>query len=207
MDWRLRGFVLLVLFAAFSFGSAQAQPAIQPTVDITQVPAAAQPSAHFDAEAATEAYMAMIPPAATARSNAYFEGGYRLILWDFLYASAICLLLLNLRWSAKMRNLAERITRFRWLQDAIYWGQYLVLTSVLGFPLGYYEGYVREHKYGLATQSFWPWMGDEGKALLVNMVLGGLAAVLLFARLNYSLFNYDAHLFRALRRNLMGPAF
>jgi hypothetical protein len=71
-----------------ALASAQAQPALQPTVDITQVPAAAQPSAHFNADAATEAYMAMIPPAATARSNAYFEGGYWLILWDFLYASA-----------------------------------------------------------------------------------------------------------------------
>jgi STE24 endopeptidase len=181
MDWRLRGFVLLVLFAAFGLGIAQAQPAIQPMVDITHVPAAAQPSAHFNADAATETYMAMIPPAATARSNAYFEGGYWLILWDFLYTSAICLLLLNLRWSAKMRDLAMRITRFRWLQDALYWGQYLVLTSVLGFPLEFYENYVREHKYGLATQSFWPWMGDEGKMLLVNLILGAIALVVLFA--------------------------
>jgi STE24 endopeptidase len=125
--------------------------------------------------------MAMIPPEATARSNAYFEGGYWLILWDFLVASIIALLLLNLRWSAKMRDLAERITRFRWLQDAIYWGQYVVLTSVLGFPLEYYEGYVREHKYGLATQSFWPWMGDEGKGLLLGIVFGALAVMLLFA--------------------------
>ena len=181
MNWRLRSFALLVLFAAFGLGSAQAQPAIQPTVDITQVPAAAQPSGHFDANAATEAYMAMIPPAATARSNAYFEGGYWLILWDFLYASAICLLLLNLRWSAKMRDLAERITRFRWLQVALYWGQYLVLTSLLGFPLEFYENYLREHKYGLATQSFWPWMGDEGKGLLLGLVFGALAIMLLFA--------------------------
>jgi STE24 endopeptidase len=181
MVWRLRSFMLLVLFAAFGLGSAQAQPAIQPNVDITKVPAAAQPSAHFNADAATEAYMAMIPPEATARSNAYFEGGYWLILWDFLYGSAICLLLLNLRWSAKMRDLAERIAPFRWLQDALYWGQYLVLTSVLGFPLAYYEGYVREHKYGLATQSFWPWMGDQGKDLLLGLIFGALAIMLLFA--------------------------
>ena len=181
MDWRLRSFALLVLFAAFGLGSAQAQPAIQPTVDITKVPAAAQPSAHFDADAATEAYMAMIPPEATARSNAYFEGGYWLILWDFLYASTVALLLLNLRWSAKMRDLAERITRFRWLQDALYWGQYLVLTTLLGFPLEFYENYVREHKYGLATQSFGPWMGDELKALLGARVLGSIAGVGLFA--------------------------
>ena len=181
MVWRLRSLVLLVLFAAFGLGLAQAQPAIQPTVDITKVPVAAQPSAHFNADAATEAYMAMIPPEATARSNSYFEGGYWLILWDFLYGSAICLLLLNLRWSAKMRDLAERITRFRWLRDAIYWAQYLVLTTVLGFPLGYYEGYVREHKYGMATQSFWPWMGDEGKGLLLGLIFGAIAVMLLFA--------------------------
>ncbi len=177
----LRGFALLVFLAGFGLGSGRAQSAIQPTVDITQVPAAAQPSAHFDASAATEAYMAMIPPAAKTRSDAYFEGGYWLILWDFLYASAVSLLLLNLRWSARMRDLAERITRFKWLQTFVYWVEYLLLVTVLGFPLEFYEGFVREHKYGLATQSFGPWMGDQGKALLVALVLGGIAVVLLFA--------------------------
>ena len=177
----LRGFALLVFLAGFGLGSGRAQSAIQPTVDITQVPAAAQPSAHFDAGAATEAYMAMIPPAAKTRSDAYFEGGYWLILWDFLYASAVALLLLNVRWSARMRDLAERITRFKWLQTFVYWVEYLLLVTVLGFPLEFYEGFVREHKYGLATQSFGPWMGDQGKALLVALVLGGIAVVLLFA--------------------------
>ena len=102
--------------------SASAQPAVQPTVDITKVPAAAQPSPQFDADAATEAYMAMMPPAAVARSNAYFEGGYWLVLWDFLYGAAVCLILLNLRWSARMRDLAVRVTRFRWLQPIPYCG-------------------------------------------------------------------------------------
>ena len=175
---RLAFFVLLACFVVVP---VQAQPAVQPSVDITKVPLAAQPSAHFDADVATEAYMAMIPPAATARSNAYFEGGYWLTLWDFLYASAISLLLLNLRWSARMRDLAERITRFKWLQTLLYWAQYLLLTSLLGFPLEFYEGFAREHKYGMATQSFGPWMGDEGKGLLVNLVLGGVAMVVLFA--------------------------
>jgi STE24 endopeptidase len=173
--------VFFVLLAGFAAAAAQAQPAIQPTVDITKVPAAAQPSPNFDADAATEAYMAMIPPEAKARSDAYFEGGYWLILWDFLYGSAISLLLLNLRWSARMRDLAARITRFKSLQTFIYWIEYILLTSVLGFPLEFYEGFVREHKYGLATQTFGPWMGDEGKSLLLSLVLGGLAVTLLFA--------------------------
>ncbi|HEX4065857.1 MAG TPA: M48 family metallopeptidase [Acidobacteriaceae bacterium] len=181
MQRQPRSLVLLVLLAAMSLGAVHAQPVIQPTVDITKVPPGAQPSDHFDPDAATEAYMAMIPPAAKARSDAYFEGGYWLILWDFLYASAIMLALLNLRWSAKMRDLAARITRFRWLQTLLYWGQYLVITTLLGFPLEFYESYVREHKYGLATQTFGPWVGDEIKAFLVSLVLGAIAVVILFA--------------------------
>jgi STE24 endopeptidase len=173
--------MLAVLLAVFCAGFAHAQPPVQPTVDITRVPAAAQPSAHFDADAATEAYMAMIPAEAKARSDAYFEGGYWLILWDFLCASAISLLLLNLRWSARMRALAQRVTRFRWLQSLLYWAQYLLAITVLGFPLEFYENFVREHKYGLATQTFGPWMGDELKGFMVNLVLGGIAVVVLFA--------------------------
>ena len=46
-----------------------------------------------------------------ARSNAYFEGGYWLLLWDFLSTVFVMWLLLRFRWSARMRNLAERITR------------------------------------------------------------------------------------------------
>jgi STE24 endopeptidase len=180
MNWRLRSFALPVLFAVFGLGVAQAQPAIQPTADITQPPAAAQPSPHFNADAATEAYLALIPPAARARSDAYFEGGYWLILWGFLYSSAISLLLLHLQWSARMRDLAVRLTRVKNLQTLFYWVQYLLLTTLLGFPLEYYENFVREHKYGLATQTFGPWMGDEAKSLLVGLVLGGVAVVGLF---------------------------
>jgi STE24 endopeptidase len=178
---RLFGFALVLLLCLAVPPVLRAQPPIQPTVDITKVPPAAQPSAHFDPEAATEAYMAMIPPAATARSNAYFEGGYWLLLWDFLYGTVISLLLLNLRWSARMRDLAVRLSRFRWIQTLIYWVQYVVVTTILGFPLAWYEGLLREQKYGLATQTFGPWLGDQFKALLIFIVLGGIAAVVLFA--------------------------
>ena len=187
MIGRFRSFVLPILLAVLFVAAAQAQPAaqVQPmaqsTVDITKVPLAAQPSANFDANAATEAYMSMIPPAAKARSDAYFEGGYWLILWDFLYGSAISLVLLNLRWSARMQAVAAGITRFKWLQTFLYWAQYMVASAVLGFPLEFYENYVREHKYGLATQTFGPWMGDEGKSLLVSIFAGGIAVVILFA--------------------------
>ncbi|MGA2427864.1 MAG: M48 family metallopeptidase [Candidatus Acidiferrum sp.] len=156
-----------------------AKPAtVMPSV--LTVPPEAQPSPHFSAEAATDAYLAQIPADATARSNAYFEGGYWLILWDFLMGAIIYILLLRFRWSAAMRDFAERLTRFKPLQTLIYWTEFMVVTFILGFPLGAYEGFFRERKYGLATQTFGPWMGDQFKELLVGIVLGGLFAMVLF---------------------------
>jgi STE24 endopeptidase len=147
---------------------------------VIQVPPEAQATPHFDAAAATNAYLAQIPADKTARSDAYFEGGSWMILWDFLYGVAVALLLLNLRWSARMRDLAERVTRFKPVHTFVYWMLYLVLTTMLVFPLTVYEEYFREHKYGLATQTLGPWMGDQLKNLGVNLVLGSLLAMLLF---------------------------
>ena len=173
---------LFVLFVCFS-ASAQQAPgsnAANEMPSVTTVPLAARPSPNFNVDAATEAYLAQISASARARSDAYFEGGYWLILWDFLYGSAICLLLLNLRWSAAMRNLAERITRFKPLQTFIYWTEYSMAVFVLGAPLAIYEGYTRERAYGLATQTFGPWAWDQTKGLMINIVLGGLLVMALF---------------------------
>ena len=49
-----------------------------------------------------------------------------------------------------------------------------------GFPLTVYEDYIREHKYGLATQTFGPWMIDQLKIFAVTLVLAGLLAMALF---------------------------
>ena len=68
-------------------------------------------------------------------------------------------------------DLAERITRFEPLQTSLYWVQFLLITSVLVFPLTVCEGFVREHKYGLATQTWGPWLGDQLKGLAVRVSL------------------------------------
>ena len=182
----LRRSLSLFLFAlALYFASpAFAQPAPDPNPanqmpSVVTIPPEAQPGPNFNADVATKAYLAQIPAAATVRSNAYFEGGYWLTLWDFLYGVAVVLILLNLRISAKMRAFAEGVTRFKFLQTMIYWAQYIVLGAIMTFPLDVYEGYFREHKYGLATQTFGPWMGDQLKNLGVGAVLGGLLMIIL----------------------------
>src|SRR2546422_11238288 len=53
-------------------------------LDQLPVPPGAEASDHFDPVVATNAYLATVPPDKRARSDAYFEGGYWLILWNFL---------------------------------------------------------------------------------------------------------------------------
>jgi len=147
----LRVLGLLLLAAVTCFGQSSDSLTNSQMPSVIVVPPEAQPSANFNADAATEAYLAQIPAAARARSDAYFEGGYWLILWDFIYGAVVAVVILQLRWSAKMRDVAERITRARFIHDIVYWIEYTVLTAILGFPLAWYEGYVREHQCGLAT--------------------------------------------------------
>jgi STE24 endopeptidase len=149
-----------------------------------QAPAGPQASpaeAGLDPVAATEAYLARLTPEQRAKSDDYFEGGYWLILWDFLCGMAVAGVLLFSRLSARMRDAAERAVRFRPLQVFLYWLQYLLLTTLLIFPMTLYEGYFREHEYGLSNQTFGAWMLDLLKSLGVGALLGGLAVVAVYA--------------------------
>jgi STE24 endopeptidase len=175
----LRFMVLLCATYCVQCGLAQ-PPGANEMPSVIKVPAEAQPSAHFDAIAATNAYLAQIPPDKTERSDAYFEGGYWMNLWDFLYGVAVALLILNLRWSARMRDLAEKVTRFKPVHTFVYWLQFIVIFTIMMFPLSVYEDYFREHKYGLATQTFGPWLVDQIKSFGVDLVLVGLLVVVLF---------------------------
>jgi len=175
-------FVLALSFMQLSSASAQNAPAPgqQPATampSVIKVPAEAQASPHFDAEAATNAYLAEMPAEARAKADAYFEGGYWLLLWDFLYVVVVSLILLKLPLSVKMRDWSERVTRFKPVHTFVYWAQYLVLTTILYFPITVYEEFTREWKYGLATQTFGDWMGDQVKGLAVGLVLGGILVV------------------------------
>jgi STE24 endopeptidase len=145
------------------------------------MPSVASAQAHFDADQATATYMATISTAARARSDAYYEGGYWLTLWDFLVGLAVAALLLNTKWSQRMRDLGERLTHRVWLQTAIYAFLYILLTSILTSPWDAYEGYFREHQYGMSNQTLLAWLTDQAKALGLALSLVTLSFVVLYA--------------------------
>jgi len=165
----LSGLVLLALTGA---ALAQAPPASPAS------PAGG--AARFDAQAATDAYMATLSPEKRARSDAYFEGGYWLLVWDFLYGLGVAWILLGTGLSVRMRDFAERLTRFRPLQTFLYALQYILATALLSLPLGIYEGFFREHQYGMSNQTFAAWAGEWLKGIGLGLVLGGLALTALY---------------------------
>jgi STE24 endopeptidase len=145
-----------------------------------EIPADAQASPTFDAVRATNAYLATVAADKKAQSDAYFEGGYWLGLWTFLYTAVVLWALLASGLSASMRERAERAVRRRPLQTLIYWVQFVVVMSAATFPLTVYRDFYREHQYSLATQTFGPWLWDQIKGLGVALVLGGFAVVVLY---------------------------
>lgn len=183
---------LFVAGAALAFcvlaggdADAQATPAPAPLAPVTvqNLPPApsVQPAAVLDPVKATNAYLARVSGPARARSDSYFEGGYVLIGVDALYSIAVSAILLWIGISAGMRNLAQRITRSRFLQVPIYTIQFVIVTTVLSFPLTYYERFLREHAYGLSNQTLLQWLGDFGTEFAVSIIGATIALTLIYA--------------------------
>src|SRR6267378_4292209 len=119
-----------LIFAVPVAARAQENPAPTPSV-----PASVEKTKWFDPAAATQAWLATVPADKRAKSDAYFEGGYWLILWNFLVNVAISIFLLQSRISARLRDFAEGATGFKAVQVVSYGIPYVILAWVLSFPL------------------------------------------------------------------------
>jgi STE24 endopeptidase len=180
--------VIFLLFAALMLSVAaqtdqpvQLGPRAAPTahVQVGNLPTMDTTPA-FDTRKATEKYLARVNGSARTRSDAYFEGGYWLQLLDLLYGLAVAGLLLWSQLSDRIRDWAEARSHLRTSQVILYVACYVPIVALATFPLTLYEGFIREHSYGLSNQSFWQWLGDLG----ISFALA-FAASLVFLPLLY----------------------
>lgn len=137
--------------------------------------------ASFDPDLATRAYLDTISADQKLKSDAYFEGGYWLILWNALYALGVCGVLMITGLSVKLRRVSERLTRSKFIHTSIYGALFVLITFVLSLPLSIYQGFVREHQYDLATQTFWPWFQEQLIGLGLSVLLNGFLIALVYA--------------------------
>ena len=168
-------YVLLIAVVWFAVVSHAAHAQVSTTSP------APETAASFDPVQATKAWLDTFPPDQRAKSNAYFEGGYWLLLWNFLVAAGISIFLLASKSSARLRDFAEGVTGSKTLQVIMYSVVYIVIVAVLSFPLTFYQYFIREHQYGFATQSFVPWFVEQLVALLVGLIASVIALPILYA--------------------------
>ncbi|GAA3996964.1 M48 family metallopeptidase [Sphingomonas humi] len=142
---------------------------------------AAAATGGFDVEAATRAYLDMVQGVTRARSDAYFEGGYWLVLWGFLIGAAVNWLALHFGWSAAWSAWAARKARRPSVRTMLYWLPYLLVTSLILLPWSIYTGFAREHQYGMSNQTLAAWGTEQATSLLIDLLLGALAVALVYA--------------------------
>ena len=90
--------VFLLLAACLTIPAALLPAQPEPTALTSATPAAA---ASLGPAEATRAWLDTVPAEKRAKSDAYFEGGYWLILWNFLLGRG------DLDFSARQRSLGE----------------------------------------------------------------------------------------------------
>jgi STE24 endopeptidase len=98
------------------------------------------------------------------------------VLWvvTTLWGLFVPALILFTGFSARLRDWASTIGRKWFFVIAVYVVLYLALLYAINFPLGYYQGFVHQHAYGLSNQTFAHSFSDSLKALVVAMVMGAL---------------------------------
>jgi len=171
---------ILLLLAQFvsmpcAFAQGGQPPIAAPTIHVetgTLAPVDTTPS--FNADRAVTVYLARVNGAARERSDAYFDGSTWLQLIDLLWALGIAGLLLFTGLSTRLRDWAEERTRSRSGQVMLYGTAYIAFVTLLTLPLSLYEGYFREHAYGLSNQTLLAWAGDFGIALALMLIAGAV---------------------------------
>jgi len=142
----------------------------------------AQPgTATFDVEQASRAYIDTLQGAELEKSNSYFQGGYWLIFWGAIVGILVDFLILQSRLSARFRDWAERITKKNWLQPALYALPYLIAGFLITLPWTIYTDFFREQQYGLMSQDFGDWFGEQMIGLVISLIIFPLLIMAIFA--------------------------
>jgi Zn-dependent protease with chaperone function len=164
----LRGFVLaLVAFFVVTMTPAQAQWATTPTEALAFRNAALNRTAYT------------LPPEKLKTAQELFRVRTTLNFvgegWGILQLA----LLLALGVPARMRNVAENLTKSRWGQSFRFAFLFLLAITLLDAPLRVY-GHHEALAYGLSVQGWGSWVWDQAKSFLLVWLIGSLLVMVLF---------------------------
>jgi STE24 endopeptidase len=139
------------------------------------VPPEAEWGPTFDVGRATDAYIATIPAADREKSDDYYEGGYWIEAWGTLITVGLCVLLLRLRFAARLRDFVAARGRGPWLQSLIVAAGFFLALSILSLPWALYTDFYREHDYGMSNHTLGGFIGEWALMTVISVAVLGLA--------------------------------
>jgi STE24 endopeptidase len=190
----------LVTLIAAGFSSATASPSVQALGNASSLAAAgaqkpaktlgtpaatgsqSQPSTTLPAApAATEKEVTAytLPPDLYAKARRFSRAQYQLYLVDAVWGFIVLLLVLSWKLAPKFRDWAERTSRARFLQAAIYAPLLLLTLGVLGLPIAVYDHWL-SRAYGISVQGWGSWTWDWTKGQLLSFLLGIILVWILY---------------------------
>jgi STE24 endopeptidase len=110
-------------------------------------------------------------PEPSAKTLRYYRSGNVLWIVATVWSLLVPALILFSGFSARLRDWASAVGRGWFSIIAAYVVFYLAVVYLLDLPLSWYQGFVRQHEYGLSNQSLGQWFADSLKALLVMLVI------------------------------------
>ena len=111
-------------------------------------------------------------PEPTEKALDYYYTGHVLWIINWEWDLGVLCLFLFTGFSAWIRGWAQRIGRKWFFTFVVYFVLFSVLVYVIHWPLGFYQGFLRPHSYGLSNQTFAKWQEDSLKGLLVDVLAG-----------------------------------
>jgi Zn-dependent protease with chaperone function len=113
-------------------------------------------------------------PEPTAQALSYYRSGNVLWIVDNVWGLLVPAVFLFTGFSATLGSWARRVGSKWFFAIGLYFIAFSAITFVFDLPRVYYEGFVREHAYGLSNQTFAKWASDQITGFIVGIV-GGVA--------------------------------
>jgi STE24 endopeptidase len=109
-------------------------------------------------------------PAATEQAMRYYESGNLLWIVQQAWGLIVPLLFLLTGFSGSLGRFSEKWGKKWFFAIVIYLILFIALSNLLYLPLDFYSDYIRQHAFGLSSQTIGRWLDSYGKGTLVTMI-------------------------------------
>jgi STE24 endopeptidase len=170
---------LFILFVASPLRAFSQSPSTSSNSPSTNAaPSADSSSGQAKPQARITAYT--LPPDLYRKAHNRGRINFATRIVGFFYGLFVLWLILFRRLSAKFRDWAEKISRFRFVQATVFTLLLVLAIAVLQLPIDIFEEIVAK-TYKISVQTWPSWVADWTKGQLLTIIIGSLLTWILYA--------------------------